>query len=94
MSMEMNFFEGLLSLLHQCGDCLNENTNRGHTAFLARHLEEYLCTLQVTYGRVTKSVLGNQFTQTLELLMHVMDSRLQSLAILYSDYIVKALQKS
>jgi len=24
------FFEGLLCLLHQCGDCLNENTDAGH----------------------------------------------------------------
>ena len=41
------FFEGLLSLLHQCGDCLNENTDGGHAEFLARRLEEYQRTLRV-----------------------------------------------
>ena len=80
------FFEGLLSLLHQCGDCLNENTDGGHAEFLARRLEEYQRTLRVMYGRVTESVQGNQLTQDLELLMQVVDSRLQSLATLYSDY--------
>ena len=47
------FFEGLLSLLHQCGDCLNENTDGGHAEFLARRLEEYqrpLCDLWVTWS--------------------------------------------
>ena len=43
------FFEGLLSLLHQCGDCLNENTDGGHAEFLARRLEEDQRTLQVMY---------------------------------------------
>ena len=56
------FFEGLLSLLHQCGDCLNKNTDGGHAEFLARRLEEYQRTLRVMYGRVTKSVQGNQLT--------------------------------
>ena len=54
------FFEGLLSLLHQCGDCLNENTDGGHAEFLARRLEEYQRTLRVMYGRVTESVQGNR----------------------------------
>ena len=49
------FFEGLLSLLQQCGDCVNENTDGGHGEFLARRLEEYQCTLRVMYGRVTES---------------------------------------
>ena len=35
------FFEGLFSLLQQCGDCVNENTDGGHEEFLARRLEEY-----------------------------------------------------
>ena len=38
------------------------------------------------YGRVTKSAQENQLTQDLELLMQVMDSRLQSLAKLNSDF--------
>ena len=38
------------------------------------------------YGRVALSVRENQLTQDLELLMQVMDSRLQSLATLYSDF--------
>ena len=80
------FFEGLLSLLHQCGDCLNENTDGGHAEFLARRLEEYQRTLRVMYSRVTESVQGNHLTQDLEILMQVVDSRLQSLATLYSDY--------
>ena len=60
------FFEGLLSLLYQCGDCLNENTDRGHAEFLERRLEEYQRTLRVMYGRVMESVQGNQLTQDLE----------------------------
>ena len=79
------FFEGLLSLLQQCGDCVNENTDGGHAEFLARRLEEYQRTLRMMYGRVALSVRENQLTQDLELLMQVMDSRLQSLATLYSD---------
>ena len=63
------FFEGLLSLLQQCGDCVNENTDGGHEEFLARHLEKYQCTLQVMYGRVTGesvwSAQENQLTQDL-----------------------------
>ena len=38
------------------------------------------------YGLVALSVRENQLTQDLELLMQVMDSRLQSLATLYSDF--------
>ena len=38
------------------------------------------------YGWVVLSVQGNQLMQYLELLMQVMDSRLQSLATLYSDF--------
>ena len=49
------FFEGLISLLQQCGDCVNENTDGGHAEFLARRLEEYQRTLRVMYGRVTES---------------------------------------
>ena len=48
-------FEGLISLLQQCGDCVNENTDGGHAEFLARRLEEYQRTLRVMYGRVTES---------------------------------------
>ena len=80
------FFEGLLSL---CGDCLKENTDGRHAEFLAKRQEEYqrtLCDLWVIYGRVTKSAHENQLTQDLELLMQVMDSRLQSLAKLNSDF--------
>ena len=49
------FFEGLISLLQQCGDCVNENTDGGHAEFLARRLDEYQRTLRVMYGRVTES---------------------------------------
>ena len=62
------------------------NTNGGHAEFLARRLEEYQRTLRMMYGRVALSVQENQLTQDLELLMQVMDSRLQSLATLYSDF--------
>ena len=72
--------------MQQCGDCLNKNTNGGHAEFLARRLEEYQRTLRMMYGRVALSVRENQLTQDLELLMQVMDSRLQSLATLYSDF--------
>ena len=65
---------------------MNENTDGGHTEFLARRLEEYQRTLRMMYGRVALSVQENQLTQDLELLMQVMDSRLQSLATLYSDF--------
>ena len=83
------FFEGLLSLLQHCGDFVKEKTDRGHAEFLARCQEEYqrtLCDLWVMYGRVTESAQENQLTQDLELLMQVMDSRLQSLAKLNSDF--------
>ena len=83
------FFEGLLSRLQQCGDCVKEKTDGGHAEFLARCQEEYqrtLCDLWVMYGRVTESAQENQLTQDLELLMQVMDSRLQSLAKLNSDF--------
>ena len=83
-------FEGLLSLLQHCGVCVKENTDWGHAEFLARRQEEYqrpLCAdLWVMYGRVTESAQENQLTQDLELLMQVMDSRLQSLAKLNSDF--------
>ena len=82
-------FEGLLSLLRHCGDCVKENTDGGHAEFLARRQEEYqrpLWDLWVMYGRVTESAQENQLTQDLELLMPVMDSRLQSLAKLNSDF--------
>ena len=82
------FFEGLLSLLQQCGYCVNVNTDEGHEEFLARRLGGISTQriLQVMYGRVTESAQENQLTQDLELLMQVMDSRLQSLATLYSDF--------
>ena len=83
------FFEGFLSLLQHCGDCVEEHTDGGQAKFLARRQEEYqrtLCDLWVMYGRVTESAQENQLTQDLELLMQVMDSRLQSLAILNSDF--------
>ena len=82
-------FEGLPSLLQHCGDCVKENTDGGHAEFLARRQEEYqrpLCDLWVMYGRVTESAQENQLTQDLELLMQVMDSRLQSLGKLNSDF--------
>ena len=65
---------------------MNENTDGGHGQFLARRLEEYQRSMQVMYGRVTELAQANQLTQDLELLMQVMDSRLQSLATLYSDF--------
>ena len=45
-----------------------------------------MCDLWVMYGRVTKSAQENQRTQDLELLMKIMNSRLQSLAKLNSDF--------
>ena len=57
----------------------------GHAEFLTRRLEEYQRTLRVIYGRVRESVQENQLTQDLERLMQVTGTRLQSLAILYSD---------
>ena len=65
---------------------MNVNTDGGHEEYLARRLEEYQRTLQVMYGRVTESAQENQLTQDLELLMQVMNSKLQSLATLYSDF--------
>ena len=70
---------------------MKENTamRGGDADFLARRQEEYqrtLCDLWVMYGRVTESAQENQLTQDLELLMQVMDSRLQSLAKLNSDF--------
>ena len=65
------------------------NEPKGIAEFLARRQEEYqgtLCDLWVKYGRVTESAQENQLTQDLELLMQVMDSRLQSLATLYGDF--------
>ena len=75
--------------MQHCGDCVKENTDGGHAEFLARRQEEYqrpLCDLWVMYGRVTESAHENQLTQDLELLMQVMNSRLQSLAKLNSDF--------
>ena len=49
------FFEGLISLLQQRGDCVNENTDAGgggEAEFLARRLEENKRTLRVMYDRV------------------------------------------
>ena len=34
------FFEGLISLLQHCGDCVKENTDGGHAEFHARRQEE------------------------------------------------------
>ena len=68
---------------------MKENTDGRHAEFLARRQEEYqrtLCDLWVMYGRVTESAPQNQLTQDLELLMQVMDSRLQSIAKLNSDF--------
>ena len=45
-----------------------------------------LCVICGWHGRVTESAQENQLTQDLELLMQVMDSRLQSLAKLNSDF--------
>ena len=69
---------------------MNENTDGGHAEFLARRLEEYQRTLRVKYGRVTDVGPGllqqNQLTQDLELLIQIMNSRLQSIATLNSDF--------
>ena len=51
-----------------------------------RNINALQCDLWVMYGRVTESAQENQLTQDLELLMQVMDSRLQSLAKLNSDF--------
>ena len=56
-------FEGLLSLLQQCGDCVNENTDGGQAEFLARRLEQYQRTLRVMCGRVTESA-QNYYSRT------------------------------
>ena len=85
------FFEGLISLLQHCGDCVNENTDGGHAEFLARRLEEYQRTLRVMYRRVTESAQDycsriNFNTQDLERLIQIMNSGLQSLATLNSDF--------
>ena len=45
-----------------------------------------LCVICGWHGRVMESAQENQLTQDLELLMQVMDSRLQSLAKLNSDF--------
>ena len=61
----------------------------GHAEFLTRRQEEYqgtLCDLWVMYGRVTESAQENQPTQDLELLMLIMNSRVQSLAKLNGDF--------
>ena len=78
------FFEGLIALLQHCGDCVNENTDGGHEEFVARRLEEYQRTLRVMYG--SRLLQQNQLTQDLELLIQIMNSRLQSLATLNSDF--------
>ena len=44
--------------MRYCGDCVKENTDRGHAECLARRQEEYqrtLCDLRLMYGRVTES---------------------------------------
>ena len=48
------FFEGLISLLQQRGDCVKKNTDGGwgDAEFLARRLEPYKRILRVIYGRV------------------------------------------
>ena len=69
---------------------MKENTDGRHAEFLTRRQElEYqrtLCDLWVMYGRVTESAQENQPTQDLELLMQIMNCRLQSLAKLNSDF--------
>ena len=78
------FFEGLLSLLQHCGDCVKEKILMGGTQNFLQDVKTNInalqCDLWVMYGRVTESAQENQLTQDLELLMQVMDSRLQSLA--------------
>ena len=63
----------------------------GHAEFLARRLEECQQTLRVMYGQVTEATQENQLTLDLELLMqvYVIDSRLQSLATLNSNFHTK-----
>ena len=54
-----------------------------------RRQEEYQrtsCDLWVMYGRVTESAQENQPTHDLKLLMQIMNSRLQSLSKLNSDF--------
>ena len=84
------FFEGLISLLQQCGDCMNENTDGGHAECLARRLAEYQRTLPgdvwSSYGVGQGLLQQNQLTQDLELLIRMMNSRLQSPATLNSDF--------
>ena len=43
-------FEGLVTLLQQCGLCCNENGDGELAEFLGRRLEEYQRTLRVMYG--------------------------------------------
>ena len=76
------FFEGLISLLQQCGDCVNENTDGGHGEFLARRLEEYQRTLRVMYGRVTE--LAQDYCSRINLLR---------ILILGNSYFYKVFEK-
>ena len=43
-------FEGLVTLLQQCGLCCHENWDGGLAEFLGSRLEEYQRTLRVMYG--------------------------------------------
>ena len=84
------FFEGLISLLQQCGDCVNENTDGGHAEFLARRPRgistHFACDVWPSYGVGPALLQQNQLTQDLERLIQITNSRLQSLATLNSDF--------
>ena len=84
------FFEGLISLLQQSGDCVNENTDGGHAEFLARRPRgistHFACDVWSSYGVGPALLQQNQLTQDLERFIQITNSRLQSLAILNSDF--------
>ena len=64
---------------------MNENTDGGLAEFPARRLEEYQRTLWVMYGRVTESA-QDYCSRINLLLMQIVNSILQSLATLNSEF--------
>ena len=69
-------FEGLVTLLQQCGLCCNENGDGELAEFLGRRLEEYQRTLRVMYGWVKKKLLA----------AIISDQKLSSHFLIYKKY--------
>ena len=65
---------------------MNENIDGGARRISCKTSRGISTHFAVMYGRVTESTQENQLTQDLELLMQVIDSRLQSLATLNSNF--------